>query len=196
LLEDLGVILNLLKERTRALHDEIERVLDLDARLESVDAYASLLARFYGYYVPLEMQLAVVSGYDSIGFDFLSRWKVPLLLRDLRGLGRSPDQIDNLPRCERLPETSTLAQALGCLYVIEGSTLGGQVIRRKVEKRLGFALEDGCAFFAGYQDETAVRWRDFCVSCTVYGEMFPGACEEILGAASRSFVYLKNWIAQ
>lgn len=194
--EDLGVILNLLKDRTRTLHEEIERALDLDSRLESVERYANLLSRFYGYYVPLEFQLATVRGYESVGFDFFPRRKAPLLLEDLRALGHSADEIARIPLCGRLPGTDSLAQALGCLYVIEGSTLGGQVIRREVQRRLGFAPRQGCTFFAGYQEETASRWRDFCVSCTTYCEMHPEAGEEVIGTACRSFVSLKNWIAQ
>jgi heme oxygenase len=189
------VILEQLKDRTRTLHDEIEQTLDLEARLQSVDSYSTLLSRLYGYYLPLELQLATIREFESIGFDFPLRRKVPWLLEDLRILGCSADDISQLPQCQRLPGTTNLAQALGCLYVIEGSTLGGQVIRREVKRRLGFTPGNGCTFFAGYQDDTAARWRDFCVSCTVYSERFPDFCEEILGTASRSFVSLKNWIA-
>jgi len=189
------MILDLLRNRTRTLHQQIEQTVDLEKRLESVDAYKNLLARFYGYYDPLEPRLTAVSGYDSIGLDLEPRAKVRWLIEDLRALGYSEGPISQFPRCADLPAPNNLAQALGCLYVIEGSTLGGQVIRREVERRLGISPGSGATFFAGYGDETGRRWREFCVSCNSFGDMFPDACEEILAAACRSFTSLKNWIA-
>lgn len=189
------MILDRLRDRTRTLHQQIEQAVDLENRLESVDAYRCLLARFYGYYVPLEPKLTAVSGYDSIGLDLQPRGKVSWLMEDLRALGYSEEAISQLPRCVDTPAPTTLAQALGCLYVIEGSTLGGQVICREVARRLGISTGDGAMFFAGYGQETGRRWREFCVSCTSFGDMYPDACDEVLAAACRSFSSLNNWIA-
>jgi heme oxygenase (biliverdin-IX-beta and delta-forming) len=41
---------------------------------------------------------------------------------------------------------SSPARALGVLYVIEGSTLGGQVIARRIAEALHIGPQDGAGF--------------------------------------------------
>ena len=58
------------------------------------------------------------------------RYRAPLILEDLARLG-FPAQP---PLCLAMPSLRTHAQLLGALYVMEGSTLGGQVIARQLDK--------------------------------------------------------------
>jgi heme oxygenase len=53
---------------------------------------------------------------------------------------------------------------IGTLYVIEGATLGGQVISRHLYRHLGFSANAGARFFNGYGDEAATQqqWTLFC----------------------------------
>jgi heme oxygenase len=51
------------------------------------------------------------------------------------------------------------AFAVGCLYTVLGSTLGGKVISRQLEKLLPDGR--GRSFFTGGQDDAA-HWRLFC----------------------------------
>jgi heme oxygenase len=51
----------------------------------------------------------------------------------------------------------------GVLYVIEGSTLGGQIIVRHLERNLGLTRESGARFFHGYGADTEAHWQEFCV---------------------------------
>lgn len=53
------------------------------------------------------------------------------------------------------------ADFLGAMYVVEGSTLGGQYIAKHVGEK--FILSDGCgnAYFRGYGDRTGSMWRSF-----------------------------------
>jgi heme oxygenase len=50
--------------------------------------------------------------------------------------------------------------ALGFMYVMEGSTLGGMVILKHIKER-GFAREDNTNFFTGYGPATGSSWRSF-----------------------------------
>ena len=50
---------------------------------------------------------------------------------------------------------------LGRMYVMEGSTLGGQYIARHVEETLGIRPGEGNSYFRGYGDATGERWREF-----------------------------------
>ena len=47
------------------------------------------------------------------------------------------------------------------MYVVEGSTLGGQYIAKHVERRFGFRGGSGNAYFRGYGERTGSMWRSF-----------------------------------
>lgn len=51
--------------------------------------------------------------------------------------------------------------AFGSLYVIEGSTLGGQVLLPALQRLHGLDAGDGAAYFHGFGADTAGLWRDF-----------------------------------
>jgi len=62
---------------------------------------------------------------------------------------------------EFLPEIKNTAQAFGALYVIEGSTLGGQIIKKMVQKQLCMEGNNGLSFFDGYREATSDMWQVF-----------------------------------
>jgi heme oxygenase len=93
-----------------------------------------------------------------MAFDYAARLKAPLLESDLRALRLPAGQ---LPRCVNLPTLAGVPQLLGCLYVLEGATLGGRVITQRLAANLGLQAVSGSAFFSGYGTETAVRWHAF-----------------------------------
>ena len=49
----------------------------------------------------------------------------------------------------------------GCLYVLEGSALGGRVISKRVKQTLGLGPGTGGAYFHGLGRQTASHWSDF-----------------------------------
>lgn len=189
------MILTALKDQTRHLHEQIERTVDLEARLGSVDAYVGLLARFHGFYAPLEARLVAIDGYEAIGLDMTQRLKVSHIVADLRALGLSMAEVEALPRCSRLPRIPGLADALGCLYVLEGATLGGQIIKRRVESRLDLRPGHGCSFFSAYGEEVGLMWKDFRAILGQYMAQHPGAEKRIVSAAADTFAKLDAWIA-
>lgn len=190
-----GTILGLLRERTKHLHEQVERTVDLPARLCSPERYASLLARFYGFYDPLERRLADVGGYDAVGLDLAARRKAHLLRDDLAALGFGQADIDAAPRCPDLPAVADLGEALGCLYVLEGATLGGQIVRREAEKTIGVTPDRGCSFFASYGERVGAMWKEFCQALEGYAAATPGANARIAAAAVGTFDALDRWVA-
>ena len=135
-----------LRAETAALHAEVERCLDLAAQLRSVDSYANLLATLFGYHEPLERAAAgAPTPEPPLGF---SPWgRAALLARDLRAL-RPYAEVSGVRRCARLPALDRPEHVTGCVYVVEGSALGGQVIAREVRHHLGLS-GDAVAFFTG-----------------------------------------------
>lgn len=54
-----------------------------------------------------------------------------------------------------------MESAFGSMYVIEGSTLGGQVITPLLQTHLNLAPGQGASYFHGYGDRTGAMWREF-----------------------------------
>ncbi|WNZ65863.1 biliverdin-producing heme oxygenase [Myxococcus sp. MxC21-1] len=150
-----------LKSETRPHHERTEaqvRLMDADL---TPTAYRRHLEALHGFYVPLEARLARL-GLEAVpGLSVHARWKVPLLKEDLRALGHDDASLERLPHCAELPSLAGVPEALGCLYVLEGSTLGGQLILRHLRRHFdGVALGD-FSFFRAYGDEVGPRWRAF-----------------------------------
>ena len=185
------MLLQRLREETRSAHEGIERDLEVLRVLASMDRYRVLVARFFGFYADWEPRIAAVLGDEEF---FAPRRKIHLLEQDLVILGYDTGTIQALPRCPRLPPLTDLPEALGSLYVLEGSTLGGQVISRRLECNLGLADGLGYAFFRSYGREVGRMWRAF-------GERLSAASstateEASIRSAQLTFTRLRNWLCQ
>ncbi len=154
-------LLTTLKTQTATAHAALEAQLDITRHFQTLDGYRSLLERFFTLYEPLEACLGLAVDWQEQGWDFESRRKTAWLRQDLAALGLTPADIQGLLRCSPLPAIQDLGAAIGCLYVLEGSTLGGQVITKLLQEKLPVTPETGGQFFAGYQDQNVPRWREF-----------------------------------
>lgn len=88
----------------------------------------------------------------------------------------------------------TPAACLGALYVLEGATLGGQVLRREMARRLGVHADNGGAFLDVYGTETGRRWKDFLD----YLGRLPldaDATQRAVDAARSTFSGFEQWLA-
>jgi heme oxygenase (biliverdin-IX-beta and delta-forming) len=188
------MILQRLKQDTRIYHQQVEEVVDLQHRLSSREGYRSVLEQFYGFYAPLEGALAGVPGLGLVLDDLVARQKTGLLAGDLGALGMTPSALALLPRCRELPAMGEVAQALGCLYVIEGATLGGQIISRQISAELQLTPVHGAAFFTSYGTETGSMWRRFGAQLSAYATT-PERETMIVDAALETFSTLRGWLA-
>lgn len=150
-----------LKTETRPQHERTEGAVRLMDPHLTPAGYRRHLEALYGFYVPLEALLA--RRLEEAGPELRAeeRWKAPLLETDLRELGHDEASLARLPRCERLPPLPGLAEALGCFYVLEGSTLGGQLILRHLTRHFAGQDVGGFTFFRAYGDEVGPMWRAF-----------------------------------
>lgn len=118
--------------------------------------YLRALRALHWIYVALQEELA--SGIKKIGGGFVLADRVGWLRTDLHALDAeaSPAPVDWL-----VPRLTNAAELIGALYVVEGSTLGGQVISRRIEASLGLDITTGLRFFCGWGSETEQRWHTF-----------------------------------
>jgi heme oxygenase len=176
------------------LHERIEGRLDLVGPGLSLRRYTTILKAFHGFIAPLEARLRrLARSAPPLGFPM--PWRAPLIRRDLVALGLSARAVAALPRCPTLPELSGPAHLAGCLYVLEGSRLGGQVIGRALAGGLGIDRKSGAAFFTGGESpaETAARWRS--VLAWLDAMAANGADpDEMVAAACETFATLDRWL--
>ena len=92
-----------------------------------------------------------------------------------------------------LPRLSCREDLAGCLYVLEGACLGGQVIAPLLYRRFGVAKGSGASFFVGDAEGTSARWM--LVLAWLEGVVCAGARnEEIVAAAQATFQTLARWV--
>ena len=146
-----------LRAVTRPAHDALEGTLGLMDEQLGIDTYKDILGRFYGFWSGWQPQVSTLFRDEQ----FLGpRRRLHLLAADLAALGVSTPIMEALPICP-LVLLSDDVEALGSLYVMEGSTLGGRIIRRNVERCLGDEGRASCSYFNGYGGETSTMWLSF-----------------------------------
>ncbi len=179
-----------LRRETEALHRALETDLDLLAPALNIARYTAVLRAFHGYYAALEPRLSVLAVQASLE-GFALRERTPRLASDLAALGvrtHAGEPAAPVP----LPELSSVEHLAGCLYVIEGAALGGQIIARALKQRLGLTPAHGCAFFSGDGAETGARWR--AVLHWIEQLAARGASSDaIVGSACATFDTLACW---
>lgn len=180
-----------LKHETAELHAWVEGRMALPRRLASEESYRALLERFIGFVMPIEVELARFAWPDDLAFP--ARRKADLLGRDLLLLGHTPASLLHLTRFAAVPALPTLAAAFGCLYVLEGSTLGGRIILRRVRASLGREAGSGVAYFEGYGSRTGAMWSSFLA--TLAREVTERrAIDEAVQGAATTFEALGRWL--
>ena len=152
-------ILARLRAETRPRHEALERVLDLLDPGLTLARYRAWLVTLRAFHAPMERRIGAVEGWAGLGIDPAERTRLAWLDADLVTLGvapatAAPDASDEAD----LPPVRTLSEALGCLYVLEGATLGGRVLLGHLEATLGLGPLNGARTFAGYGTRTGAMW--------------------------------------
>lgn len=84
--------------------------------------------------------------------------------------------------------------AVGIMYVIEGSTLGGRVIYKNINNNLGHTEESGASYFAGYGNTTGSHWKKFLEKFTAY--TINNNCEaEVMAGADYAFNAIRQHLS-
>lgn len=194
-LKDMALILQRLKLATEDRHRALERQLPLLQPALSLPDYRQFLVRFLGYYAPLEASLLPLPWWPQMGFAYSDRRKTPRLQQDLLALGEGAASVQSLPHCRELPVVESLPQLLGCLYVVEGATLGGQIISRHLHAHLGLTADTGAAFFSGYGARTGSHWKAFCNELSSL-TVAQGSEDAVISSANETFATLDRWLFQ
>ncbi|UOG77539.1 biliverdin-producing heme oxygenase (plasmid) [Hymenobacter tibetensis] len=178
-------ILLRLRAETRPYHEALEQNRfnqALAAGLPTYELTSWFLRKMYGFLVPYEEQLRQHTWPPA--WQIERRYRAHLILEDLPAATAS----GALPLCPAMPPLRTWPELLGALYVLEGSTLGGQVLARQLAKA-GISTR---TYFSGYGDQTGLMWKSFC---HLLGEAATEINQdEIVLSARRTFQHLDAWL--
>jgi heme oxygenase len=146
---------DLLRTGTAAAHADLENTPLMRAFAlgdPAPDEYRDYLVRQLRLHRGLESSL-----HNQVPDDWsrLRLSKSAWLEADLRALDAPCDA-----RAAAVPAVQSWAEALGAMYVIEGSTLGLQMVRKRLRPDHPAAQAAG-RFVAGYGAESAHHWRAF-----------------------------------
>jgi heme oxygenase (biliverdin-IX-beta and delta-forming) len=183
-----------LRLATRDAHLRLEDAVDFDGRITSLDAYRRFLEDFYRLLRPLERVLA---GLDPgmLPIDYQSRRKLAWIEADLKDLGHTDETLAQLPEFSGIPPLAPPLEVLGALYVLEGSSLGRQMMMGKLGPRLGIRPDWGGHLFSGYGKKTGEMWRAF-VAVLNDAARSPEAAQVIENAALASFAVFEACLAE
>ncbi|MEY2933988.1 MAG: hypothetical protein RL033_4737 [Pseudomonadota bacterium] len=184
-----------LRAETRALHEQIEGVVPILQSGADDATYRWYLQKLLGFHRPLEPALFATPGLAELGILRVERAKQPWLERDLQALGLRAEQVQALPDCRPVPVLHGLPGALGCAYVLEGATLGAQLIVRELSPRLPGVMKQASAYLRCYGTETGMRWRGFSAALE-RGAVGETERAVLVASARDTFQSLHRWLEQ
>lgn len=155
-----GELLTQLRRGTSAQHRQLEslpRLRRLFAEDYRISEYIALLQALYSVFRPLEANL--LNSVPAVAGDLGYRPRCSDLESDLVDLAGDLPVVDG--GVPRVPLHSASAQ-VGCLYVLEGSRLGGRLIARQLAGMPGLSPDRGMRFFAGSPGANLPDWHQFC----------------------------------
>lgn len=184
-----------LRAATRAAHRDIETapamVRLLAADLTEAD-YVAVLCQTGAFHRGFEQQAAALLAPEAEARAFLDGGRMRALAADLDWFGVP------LPApapAAALPALASEAQALGAMYVIEGSDLGGRVIARRLSDTLGLTPQTGGRFYGGHDAATTRdRWLRFCDLLQRAAPRSDAIAADMAGGAVATFRCLEAWL--
>lgn len=174
-----------LRAATAFAHRLLEDEIDLLHEPLQRERFVHALIGFHGFHCVWEPAVAPL-----LPPGVAPRPRRPLIEDDLRRLGLSRECIDAIVPC--LPAAALGADpetALGSLYVLEGSTLGGRVIARELA-HAPWCPAEGLRYFDPYGHDVGARWRHtLAVLAAARGDP-----DRIVAGALRTFEILRAWL--
>lgn len=155
-----------------------------------LEDYINYLKKLYGF----------VKGFEKNVFPLLrntlpdieQRKKTHLLEADLLAQHQDLSTIVILDDLMFYQNFNTESSAWGGMYVLEGSTLGGQIINRCLQKNIGQTIGQS-QYFTGYAAETGNAWKFFLENLGIQADKSPQEENEIIAAAIKTFDLMDSW---
>ncbi len=188
-----------LRQETRPNHDAVEKASHSHKIMDNsltVEDYKKLIVVNYRFHEVMEPFLAenLNGAKEDIKFD--NRHKTPLLKQDLLDLGYSEEEIANWPKWELGFELPNEEAALGAMYVLEGATLGGAVIKKQLANNQNLTHIEEMHYYGCYGREIGEQWKSFGAYLANRVEQKPDTGDAVVQAAKDTFESLERLMLQ
>lgn len=174
-----------LKENTKQLHDAVEAKFEsrkiFDKSYTLVD-YKKIVWLNYLFHLHFENKtFESIKEETAKDLNLNERKKLHLLEKDLDSLG-----IEKVNAAEEV-FVKNEAEAFGILYVMEGSTLGGNVIRKQLSVNPEFENRN-FNYFGCYADKTGEFWKNF--KDVLDSKFTENQYEEVLDGTKKAYKFM------
>jgi heme oxygenase len=182
-------VLRMLRTGTATEHEDVERTLGLLDPALTPSRLTEVLTRMHGFWLAAEAGIEEWARHcpaDAAAVTWARRRRADLFTADLKALGAGP-----AAATPGLADVDGTDAALGRMYVLEGSTLGGTFIDRHLSGLPQFA---GVRLrsFSPYGAETGAMWHAF--RRTARDRVAAGGDADAMVASARdTFAALAAW---
>lgn len=180
----------ILKQATQTHHDQLEGLMFVHQIMDgtlTLEQYSQILLTNYKVHQRFEdVLINSVSPQIAAQLNINGRRKLEALEADLAETDQAAPVVDTTDSIKFKNE----AEALGALYVLEGATLGGNVIvkRLKVNPNLNH-LGLNFNYYQVYGDDLVPNWKQFC---EVLAHQPEDTFDDSVNGAKKMFGYIAS----
>jgi len=166
-------IMNKLKSETHHLHEQVEQLAFLNKIMSgtlSLQEYYTLILHNYIFHLIVEGAIIKTLNESELrSFTFSERRKVGYLQADLLACETFQGTSQQLQlRAHQLMVESSVQfhiqnffEGLGAMYVLEGATLGGNIIKRELSKIPEIIQHTAFHYYGCYGQQQGLMWKSF-----------------------------------
>ncbi|MBK0368901.1 biliverdin-producing heme oxygenase [Flavobacterium agrisoli] len=184
--------LEVLRSQTSEAHKKLESlplsksIINPQITLEQYALYLSLM-----HDVVENLEQNIYPILSDVISDLENRKKAIWIENDLKSIGKEKKAINF-----SFENTSAISVpfAMGIMYVLEGSTLGGRFILKNIQENLGLTPENGASYFDGYGNKTGSTWKKFLSEMTDF-ENKTNSQDEIIKGAEYGFTVMEQHLS-
>ena len=158
----------------------------------TIEDYSTYLQKLYGFVYGFEK--TVFPLLRVLDTDIENRRKAPLMESDLLKLDCDLTQIPVLSETVFEKHYGDEVAALGGLYVLEGSMLGGNIIKKHLQDILSDSVTNKTGYFTAYGTDLSKVWKNF-LSLLTYNASSTEKEEVIIKSAINTFSLIDKWMA-
>jgi heme oxygenase (biliverdin-IX-beta and delta-forming) len=178
-----------LRARTADLHKRTEEQAGIPGRVNCTEDYALLLQSMFAFHLAAEQALLDkkwAAEWERVGVTIGDHIRSHLIAEDLRALGVA-SAVTVGPEVAPGPDLAiaSFAEALGCVYVVEGSSLGGKYIAPMIVQKVGPVP---IAYYEGAGRDHPAPWRRVQRALGVF-ETDRGDGEAVVAGALTTFTF-------
>ena len=181
-----------LKAGTRDAHGALDSFIMAAKPFESRENFGKFVKTQYLFHKDLDA-LFFDAKLDALLPDLKGRRRIGLIEQDLQDLSLDVPEKESV-RFHEGDEKFDLPEAMGWLYVVEGSNLGAAFLLKDAAK-LGFGEEFGARHLAGAPEGRGLHWRTFTAALDEI-ELTEEEERRVVSGAQDAFVAVHNYARQ